>query len=1387
MKKGRFNQIIVKTIAASFLLTSMIPYQVFAEQRQLPAPSKIQVGQPVISPEINLRSYELTNVIVEFKQDPARVQVAKQAGKGKRVALSSASEKAENDHETFKKHLQKMKEGKKPSAFGSQEKKEATITREYRSAFNGVAMSLPGTEIERLVESGVVKRIWKDNIVKLDPMEAAITSAPKPQVQQQTAENAIPLEGIDSLHNQGIKGKGIKVGVLDTGIDYNHPDLKEVYRGGWDFIDNDADPMETTYQDWVNQGKPGGGTYYTSHGTHVSGTIAGQGANSVESPALGVAPEVDLYAYRVLGPYGSGPESGIIAGIDKAVEDGMDVINLSLGAMYNHPLAPESIAINNATLAGVTCLVAAGNAGPKEKTLSVPGTAALGITVGASNFSMVIPTISASVYSSVYKPFPELKLLAKNFTDNLNDLTGQTFPIEFAGLGMSTDFEGKDFTGKVALMQRGENGLDEKIANAYAAGAKAVLIYNNVDGEIPHYTGQGPKFVPSFKVTKADGEFLLSLEQPKITFGAVSSIVTSGNELADFSGRGPVNTNYDIKPDLVGPGVAVYSSYPEFVNSPEDGVDYSTAYARISGTSMATPHLAGVAALILQHNPDYTPFDVKAALMNTADDLKGEYSVYEVGAGEVDVTEAVFARTSIQVMDKTNHIVNDQIVEIEDRTGSIFFGNYSKREKNAATVDSRKLVIENNSKDNKQYNITVEYLPAKPGLPNGAEQGIAVSLPDSVRVAANQSLEVTADLKIPASAALGRYEGYIHIEQAGEKYQIPFAFRVVQPGIDYIQLSNQAIMTRLPEVNHPFLESPAKVLFFKLNSPMKTIDVLITDKDGRALGRTSPQSINALDAPLDEEINIFPVGGWMYPFIGDPANSRVSPIAEELPEGGYRIKMIATDADGRTYSKEQAFVVDNTVPELQFLDKAPGVYEVSDDMYTTEEIDGKSYRALWVHANLHDKALDYLAASNITQSFNHLYYYQNQNVFPDGEFPIGPTGDTKFGITPEDIKDQPVTLALFPVDMATNGRLVRDFRHYGFIQAGSDYVVPQYDKKKVYLGDNITMTLSLNNVQKLISGNYTVDYYKHFEFADVQVNPAFQAMAAKKELKVKLDKAIVSEHEWNTNIKQVKVGASITGNDFHGLDGDFAFLDVTFKLADDKYYNQKDTMNIEQNIEEFVYMKDGETEPTIAPVFNQINGFQIIPKRSIAASVTWGEAFLDENGWLDSNRDYTQIGSKVYAKAADGKTYKGMIDPGGTFYIYDLPVSTKAYDIIVEIPGHLKSKLTVHLSRLEDGELIGTDPWLPAEQPINYAGDVNGDQMIDIEDLKLLVKAYGKPSKKEDLNQDEIVDEKDVRLVEKNFLRVDPDLHGKFKPKATDGNKGLADYMRELGLQPRNS
>ena len=562
--------------------------------------------------------------------------------------------------------------------------------------------------------------------------------------------DSIPQIGVDKLHAENITGKGIKVGVLDTGIDYNHPDLKDAYKGGYDFVDNDADPMETTYEDWIKAGKPTypGYVYYTNHGTHVAGTIAAQKKNNADYAVKGVAPDVDLYAYRVLGPWGGGNTAGILAGIDKAIADGMDVINMSLGAQTNDPLYATSVAVNNAMLSGVVTVVAAGNAGPNEKTLGSPGTAALGISVGASDASMSIPTFSGSASD---EKFENMQLLGKDFPDKLEDLQGQSLPIVFAGLGKPADFTGKDVNGKIALIQRGEITFDEKIKNAKNAGAKAVIVYNNVDGQIPAYLGEGVGFIPSFRLSKADGERLKALGEVSFTFETLSNTKTEGDHLADFSSRGPVNGNYDIKPDVVAPGVSIFSTAPEYINDPQDGINYGNAYVRMSGTSMATPHVAGTAALILQEHPEYTPFDVKAALMNTSDDLNGKNSVYEVGAGRIDAYQAVHTDTSIKVLDKTKNIENGNVVEIDEQTGSIMFGRHFKQDDKPIEA-SKKVTVQNNSKEEKSFKVEVEYHGERTGIQDAVKNGVQVEVPASITVASGQSQELQPKITIPASA-----------------------------------------------------------------------------------------------------------------------------------------------------------------------------------------------------------------------------------------------------------------------------------------------------------------------------------------------------------------------------------------------------------------------------------------------------------------------------------------------------------------------------------------------------------------------------------------------------------------------------------------------------------
>ncbi|MBO9130680.1 S8 family serine peptidase [Bacillus sp. 165] len=1376
--------------------SSNVPYQVkdvekvlmnlSPEQRKALEQADIKPGF-VIAPNVDTKNPGLENVIVEFNQDPAKVEVMKQAAKGLRMTTKAAAAKVEQAHSEFKQSFQALKNKRDASA----QLQESKITREYRSAFNGVAMAIPGTEIESLLASGVVKRVWKDDTIQLDlPAETKSASESKMM-------DSIPQIRVDKLHAEKITGKGIKVGVLDTGIDYNHPDLKYAYQGfrssfgdpkavepdmvkGWDFVDNDADPMETTYQDWKASGKPeinpsSGSAYYTEHGTHVSGTIAGEQKNNVDYAVKGVAPDVDLYGYRVLGPYGSGANSGVLAGIDKAVADGMDVINLSLGGGANNPLDATSVAINNAMLSGVIAVVAAGNNGPNEQTLHAPGTSALGITVGASDFAMDIPTFTTMTAGE--QTFENIKLLGKSFSDKLEDLQSQSLPVEFAGLGKPEDFTGKDLTGKIALIERGEIAFVDKIKSAAQAGAKAVIIYNNIEGEIPSYLGEAMGLIPSFRLTKAEGGRLKALgDNASLTFGTVASMKTKGDSLASFSSRGPVGSTYDIKPDVVAPGVAIFSTIPEYINSPEDGVDYMNAYARLQGTSMATPHVAGVAALILQAHPGYSPFDVKAALMNTSVDLKGDNSVFEQGAGRIDAYNAVHTDISIKVMDTTENVENNQIVEIPNETGSISFGSHYKEE-NGSIEDSRKMVIKNRGEEDKTFNVEVEYHGERTGIKDAAANGIKLDVPSGITIASGKTASMQPKITVPQSAAEGRYEGYIHVTNASnpdETYQIPFAIRVTDRGIEYFKTERPAMSNNTPKWQYwtPMVYAP-----FKLKSPMKTADIILKDnKTGNVFGFV--QSFSIETAKPDQPYTIAPAfTGIVRPFTGDP----VHPISDEwieVPEGEYTLEMITHDAQGKSYTAGSLMLVDNTKPEVSF-DNKPGVYEINDSMYTEEF--GK--KAFWTHGKVTDDSIPLLQSKGLKydQSANKMYtavgtrpYYGS--VWP----PVAENGDVEFGIESTDIENGPLYLSFAASDVALNV----NYQKYIYVKEGTEYLTSSYNKQEAQMGDTVKMTLSLNNVKDLVSGAYGVQYDATlFTFKNVKLNKAAVTYAKQNGLEAVVNEPVLKGSGF---ISSVTVGASLNGDEFAGLNGDMPFLDVTFKVTGDEWYYGYADFKVTTS----TYTKAGESTTTSLPYYSTAT-FDFVSKHTKIEGNILPEAFtkttLAGGLTLTFPHDYSKIGAKVYAVSPSGEKYKGTIDNRGKFTILGVPATDEQYTVVVDVPGHLKTYAHVYPGVPLKGSYYGK--FIGGLLNLGLAGDVNGDRVIDIRDIQSVVNAYGTQDAsivKQDINQDGVVNETDVRFIEKNFLSKGPDALSIQQPQETIGKKDLKYFLNSIGLEPKN-
>ncbi|QKE73380.1 S8 family serine peptidase [Arthrobacter citreus] len=1382
MKILNIRHVLTSTIITSLLFSTGVHYKVIAETKsqnnekdvrkmllnltdeQRKALKDLDASPGfVISPNINQDSSELVKVIVEFNQAPAKVEVLKQALKGKELSLSSAKNQQESVHSKFKSEWAKVKSQNERKV---EKMNDAKITREFDNAFNGVAMTLPGTAVSQLLSTGVVKRIWEDTSVKLDdPKEADEMQTSTPT----KVDDSLPQIGADKLHEENITGKGVKVGVIDTGIDYNHPDLKGIFKGGYDFVDNDSDPMETTYKDWKASGKPEtdttGNSYYTFHGTHVSGSIGAQKTNNSPSAVMGVAPDVDLYVYRVLGPYGSGTNDAVIAGIDKAVKDGMDVINLSLGSSVNDPLNPTSIAINNAMLAGTVACVAAGNAGPDEKTLGAPGAAALAITVGASDVSLTIPTYNASAGD---QKFTSMQLLAENYTDKLEELQNTTLPIVDVGLGAKSDYTNKDVAGKVALIQRGTYTLDEKVQNAKAAGAKAAILYNNVDGNIDVYIGEGPNYIPTFRISKADGELLKG--QKEIKFETLGSVKSEGDHLADFSSRGPAEGTDDIKPDVVGPGVAIFSTLPEYMNDKQDGTNYDMAYGRLSGTSMATPHVAGAAALILQAHPDYTPFEVKEALMNTADKMNGDYAVNEVGTGRIDVYEAVHSDILLKVKDKTMNEQDGNLVEIDEETGSIAFGTHYVGEAKKIE-DSRKVVIENHNKqESKKYDVSVELSSAKGDVQDAVKNGVQLKVPSTVSVEAGKSAEINPTISIPKNAAFGRYEGFIRFvnsKNKEENYQIPFSISLRDKGFDYMRLGRPMISNN-PDNQHPYW-TPYTTVYFKLSSPLKTIDVLVKDgKTGEPIGIVGSMNADNLLTDRDYYINAL-FTGEVYLFTNDK-NHPISDEKKKLPEGDYLFEMIGYDELGKSYSKDAIVMIDNTPPKVE-LSMKPGLYEVNDSMFTTEPgIDGP---AIWVHGNIYDSTVDVLKQKgvNIDQSTNGVLWWE-YNFYNYYLLTIDKDGNFRMPATKSELdKMSYIDSNLFAFDDATaSDGYPQGIKNYKFIKEGTEYTVPTYNKDKLRLGDEITMTLNINNIKQFASGEYTVPFYKdNFTLQNVKINDNFQKYANEKGVKVNLTAPVLSSGA-------VKVGASIDQGDLI-IDKDLPFIDVTFKLTNDKLYSKTGYLF---DVTSFKYKKTSNATATTLIRGFKDKSFNVLPNQSIVNGNIMSEAFM-KNGQLDPTIDFSKIGAKVYAQDVNGKTYNASsITPNGYFTIDNIPLSDKAYDIYVKVPGHLTSKLTTKINRDINGDSAGVQ--MLAHLDENHAGDVNKDEVIDVMDAIYLQVYWGTNKRDADINNDGVVDEKDMAFVENNYLMRNTSIGNSPTPKKKYKSQTLESIKKELGI-----
>ena len=425
-----------------------------------------------------------------------------------------------------------------------------------------------------------------------------------------------PFIGTSIPYQSGYDGSGIIISIIDTGIDLNHPDLDGQIIGGYDFVDNDDVPEDAN-----------------GHGTQVAGIIASNGN------LKGIAPNSKILMYKVSEDGESVPSNLIIKAIEKSIEDGADIINISLGINQTNTKIDQ--AVNKAIKNNIFVVTAAGNFGPELSTIGSPGINPNAITVGATFNNVTSSLVSTfEIEGKTFNVFPMVG------TQVLTDpITSQ---IIFGKYGKVDDLLGNNFEGSILLIQRGSDiegeivYFSDKEKNAADVGAKAVIVYNNEPGiffgELIHeYVDEGYKpTIPTLSVSRDDGLIIREILQSN-TKGTLD-VFYHPDFVAYFSSRGPVSPFY-IKPDLVAPGA--------FINTTDTNGNYKIS----SGTSFAAPHVAGTAALILQKNPELTPQEVKSILMTTTDIVYDQFNdrfpIEVSGNGRISASNAINAELII--------------------------------------------------------------------------------------------------------------------------------------------------------------------------------------------------------------------------------------------------------------------------------------------------------------------------------------------------------------------------------------------------------------------------------------------------------------------------------------------------------------------------------------------------------------------------------------------------------------------------------------------------------------------------------------------------------------------------------------------------------------------
>lgn len=755
--------------------------------------------------------------------------------------------------------------------------------------WNGVSVDASETDMARLRQS--------DEVAAVYPVVAV--QAPEPDASLEPAmTSALGMTGADIVQSElGFDGSGLRVGVIDTGVDYDHPDLggsgvedgtdfpTEKVPYGYDFVGDDynADTSSPSYQPEPAPDDDPDDCH--GHGTHVAGIAAADGDPAADEPGVrGVAPGAQIGAYRVFGCGGSTTADIILAALERAYDDGMDVVNMSLGAAFTTwPQYPTAAASDALVDDGVVVVASIGNSG-------ADGT-----------WSAGAPGVGEKVIGVA--SFDNVKYSARTFTASPDDrafpygpATGAPEPPDEGSLPMSrtgtpdvpddacdTAGEVPDLTGTAALVRRGECTFYEKASNAEAAGAEAVVIYNNVPGSFsptvqPPTPDDPPVEIPVVAVNQVDGHELntrIESGETTLTWTDETEVVENptGGLISSFSSYG-MTADLTVKPDIGAPGGLIRSTYPL-----EEG---GTAVS--SGTSMSSPHIAGAVALLLEAKPNLSPVQVRDLLQNHAE--PAEWSlvpdqgyiepVHRQGAGMLAIDAAVQAETAVT-------------------PGKLSLGE------SADGPVTETLTVRNDGDEDVTYELghTDAITTTDSFDPGFFLGGASVDYgTETLTVPAGSTVELPVTIAAPEGPEYGQYGGFLTLTpEDGEPMHVPFAGMVGDyQGLTFLGDAG----TGLPE-----LAAVAECdRFVGLDCTMNAEYDLLAD--GGTFGMSEPADMPAILVNLE-----YPVENLTFQlYRARPDGTPGAPFA------GRRNTVLSVDHLGRSESSSAftAYVWDGTRP-----------------------------------------------------------------------------------------------------------------------------------------------------------------------------------------------------------------------------------------------------------------------------------------------------------------------------------------------------------------------------------------------------------------------------------------------------------------------------------------